>query len=482
MRRAEQRVRRDAGQHCRDDDVEDRADDERAEDADRHVALRILRFLRRGRDRIEADVREEHDRRRTEHARPAEVACIVHRRHERMPVRRVDELQRERDEEQDHDELDRDDDRVQRRRLRDADVADPADRADDQHGRQIDERAGRRYVAVGHRQRRIRYGGRQRELHAGELADRAEQAVEVARPADRDGRGREEVFEDQHPADEPGDDLAERRVRIRVRAARNRQHRGELGVAQARERAGDAGEDEAQHDGGAGMHRGGLAGQHEDAGADDRADAEHDEVLGGQCALERNLAGDRALRVLAGVDVRRRMHRLDRENIFQHRVPLSKGSESVRPGRVGFAGSGKGRPNFLPERRCISAPCTTRPRVAGSPTRSKEARVLGDRGECAARRRANLTHAPGRAQAALRLELPRRDGADYACRRHGRPTPPARRRARRVPPRLSRSGRDRRRVRALPALGAERVRSRRISSGISPDRPGSSAATGRACC
>ena len=156
-----------------DDDVEDRADDERAEDADRHVALRILRFLRRGRDRVEADVREEHDRRRAEHAGPAEVAVRVGRRHERMPVRRIDELQRERDEEQDHDELDRDDDRIERRRLRDADIADPADRADDQHGGQVDQRAGRRDVAVGHRQRRIRDRGRQRERHAGDLADRS---------------------------------------------------------------------------------------------------------------------------------------------------------------------------------------------------------------------------------------------------------------------------------------------------------------------
>ena len=40
-------VRHEADRDARDEDVEDRADDERAEDADRHVALRVLRLLRR---------------------------------------------------------------------------------------------------------------------------------------------------------------------------------------------------------------------------------------------------------------------------------------------------------------------------------------------------------------------------------------------------------------------------------------------------
>ena len=46
-----------------DDDVDQRADRQPAQDADRQVALRVLRFFARGRDRVEADVREEHDRR-----------------------------------------------------------------------------------------------------------------------------------------------------------------------------------------------------------------------------------------------------------------------------------------------------------------------------------------------------------------------------------------------------------------------------------
>ena len=51
-----------------DRDVEDRADDQRGDDADRHVALRVLGLLGVGRDRVEADVGEEDDRRPGEHA------------------------------------------------------------------------------------------------------------------------------------------------------------------------------------------------------------------------------------------------------------------------------------------------------------------------------------------------------------------------------------------------------------------------------
>ena len=52
-------VYRTAGQRQRHHDVEHRADGERAEDADGHVALRVSRLLRRGGDRVESDVGEE---------------------------------------------------------------------------------------------------------------------------------------------------------------------------------------------------------------------------------------------------------------------------------------------------------------------------------------------------------------------------------------------------------------------------------------
>ena len=56
------RVRGQADHHQRHGHVEDRADRERAEQPDRHVALRIARVLGGGGDRVEADEGEEHDR------------------------------------------------------------------------------------------------------------------------------------------------------------------------------------------------------------------------------------------------------------------------------------------------------------------------------------------------------------------------------------------------------------------------------------
>jgi len=67
-------VGQDPGQHESDRDVEDGADDERAHDADRHVAHRLLGLLRGGRDCIEADEGKEHHRRAAHHAGKVESA------------------------------------------------------------------------------------------------------------------------------------------------------------------------------------------------------------------------------------------------------------------------------------------------------------------------------------------------------------------------------------------------------------------------
>ena len=55
-------VGHDAHQHGRGEDVEHGADQQRTDDADRHVARRVLRLGAGGGDRLEADVGEE-DRR-----------------------------------------------------------------------------------------------------------------------------------------------------------------------------------------------------------------------------------------------------------------------------------------------------------------------------------------------------------------------------------------------------------------------------------
>ena len=87
-------------------------------------------------------------------------------------------------------------------------------------------------------------------------------------------------LEDQVPADDPGDELAEAGVGERVRRAGHRHRARELRVAERGQRTGDAGEHERQRDRRSGLLPGRLTGQHEDAGADDDADAEHGQLDG----------------------------------------------------------------------------------------------------------------------------------------------------------------------------------------------------------
>ena len=109
----------------------------------------------------------------------------------------------------------------------------------------------------------------------------------MAGPADRDGRRAEGVLEDEIPADDPRDELAERRVPVSVRGAGDR-HRGrELRVAQAGKGARESREQHRQHDRRTGVLRRRLARQHENAGPDDGADAERYQVDRPEDALER---------------------------------------------------------------------------------------------------------------------------------------------------------------------------------------------------
>ena len=71
-------------------------------------------------------------------------------------------------------------------------------------------------------------------------AEARQQRLEVVAPADRDGDVADGVLDDQVPADDPGDQLAERRVGVGVGGAGDRHHRRELGVAERGEPAGDA--------------------------------------------------------------------------------------------------------------------------------------------------------------------------------------------------------------------------------------------------
>ncbi len=157
---------------------------------------------------------------------------------------------------------------------------------DHHHGRRIDHRAGEvpgvlRGVVVKRRSRKV---GRHDD------AEVSQKAHDIAGPADGDGGGAERVFQDQIPADDPGDELAERRIGVSVGAAGDRDGRGHLGVAQPGAAADHGAEQKRQRDRRTGIGRGGVAGENEDAGADDGADAEPDDMDRGQAALERHPA------------------------------------------------------------------------------------------------------------------------------------------------------------------------------------------------
>ncbi len=245
-------------------------------------------FLRRGRGRLEADVREEHQRRAADDAGPAVFFRPLVFRNERMPVVGIHVVRADDDHDDDQRHLEDHHREIRAARFLDADVADPGQRQHDRDRGQVEQCAGRDEMVVGERERRI--GQRRRQVDAEVI----EQAREIAGPADRDGRCRDAVFEHHVPADEPGDELAERRVRIRVRAAGHRDQRRELGVAERREAAADRRHDEAEHDRRARVLGRGLSRDHEDAAADHGADAERGQSPRSERALEaRAFAGVR---------------------------------------------------------------------------------------------------------------------------------------------------------------------------------------------
>ena len=131
----------------------------------------------------------------------------------------------------------------------------------------------------------VRVSGRAEVVGPAE-ADRLEEGHEVLAPALRHHGRAEHQLEDQVPADDPGDQLAQGRVGEGVRRAADRDRRGELRVAEGRQTTTDRGDHEREHHRRSGVLRSRLAGQGEDAGADDDADAEDREVQGGQVLLE----------------------------------------------------------------------------------------------------------------------------------------------------------------------------------------------------
>src|SRR5580698_4096441 len=178
-------------------------------------------------------------------------------------------------------DLDDDDGGVEVGRFLDADDQDGGDDHDDGDGDEVDD-------AGGVRQAEIADAGRQRhELHpliviedeggaggGGDLrweidVELLQEAVEVARPSRGDGGSAEGVFEAEVPANDPGDEFAERGVAIGVGGAGDGNDGGEFRIAETGEGTGESGDDEAESHGRTCAQSRGLAGEREDARADD---------------------------------------------------------------------------------------------------------------------------------------------------------------------------------------------------------------------
>ena len=140
-----------------------------------------------------------------------------------------------------------------------------------------------------------------------------QQLAEVARPADGHADIADRVLDNQVPADDPGDEFAQGSVGVGIGRTRDRHHRGELGVAQRGESAGERGQQERQHDGRprARTERiadNGGAGRGEDAGPDGGPDAERREVPFVQGPPQASVLGEVPLEIGDGLAAEQLIH------------------------------------------------------------------------------------------------------------------------------------------------------------------------------
>ena len=252
----------------------------------------ILRLLGRRGNRVEADVGEKDDGAAGEHSAEA-------RWRKGHPVALVHQHAAHDEEERNGGNLDGHHDVVDLGRLAHAAHQQPAQDHDDEKGRHVEVSA--RPLAVSPYRRRPSLRQDESEL--------CELRLQISGKADADGYVADRVFQNQIPADDPGKDFAERGIAIRVGRTGDGDHRGQLGVTEPGEGAGDSHQDEADGDGRAGgwapvhqravqialahqvpedvhdlgvqdawrfevLSRGGRAGKHENARADDGADSE----------------------------------------------------------------------------------------------------------------------------------------------------------------------------------------------------------------
>src|SRR2546421_6792544 len=114
--------------------------------------------------------------------------------------------------------------------------------------------------------------------------------LKVRGPAVRDRGGSDRIFKDQVPADDPGEELTESGVRVRVSRTGDRHHRSKLCITERREHTSKSRHHEREHRGRAGAIVRRYPRQDEDAGADDRADTERSQLYWPKDAAQTVLA------------------------------------------------------------------------------------------------------------------------------------------------------------------------------------------------
>ena len=217
-------------------------------------------------------------------------------REKRMVVRRVQVRRAHGHEQREREELDDHHDVIGRRALPRAAQQQPCDQHDDAERRHVNQDRHTRDMRRGRKQpMHLRIGAEKRGAVAGRhphgqlQAETAQQRIEIVAPRNRDRDVADRVLENQVPADDPRNELAKRRVRVRIGAPRLRNHGGQFRVAQTRQRACGAEQQERKHERGSGagpnhftvwsdLTRRRSADRAEDPGADHRADREHDQI------------------------------------------------------------------------------------------------------------------------------------------------------------------------------------------------------------
>src|SRR5271157_5906731 len=136
---------------------------------------------------------------------------------------------------------------------------------------------------------------RRRKLRRDVDAKVLQEADEVTAPTGGNGGRTESVFQDEVPADDPGEEFAQGRVAVGVSRPRDGNQRGKFGIAQSGEDTTQTGQHEGEYDRRTGVLRSRRSGEDENSRADDSPDTESDEIDGTQGPLETMFPGLRRL-------------------------------------------------------------------------------------------------------------------------------------------------------------------------------------------